>query len=57
MILRKKKIMVIQFTLLLAGVALLFLTYTGNKNSSADKIISKKTKSEISKKLEENVNF
>ncbi len=55
MSLKKKKIILVQLLLFLAGITLIFLTYKNNENYSSNEIIPEKTKSEINKKLDKNV--
>ena len=57
MSLKKKKIILVQLLLFLAGITLIFLTYKNNENYSSNEIIPEKTKSEINKKLDKNVDY
>jgi len=51
MTLRKKKILLIQFILLISAALIIFKTYVNDGEKSSDKIISKKIKQEINKKI------
>ena len=49
MIERKKKLRLIQFTLLLIGLAVIIFTYTGTIKNSKEVIVSKETQEKIKK--------
>ena len=52
MIERKKKIKIIQVTLLLVGMLIIFFTYIKKKNISDEKIISSETQKKIKQQME-----
>ena len=52
MIERKKKIKIIQFTLLLVGMLIIFFTYIKRENISGDKIISSEAQKKIKQQME-----
>ena len=47
MIDRRRKIKIVQYSLLFLGIIILFFTYSGKKDDSTDKILSEETKSKI----------
>ena len=52
MIERKKKIKIIQVTLLLVGMLIIFFTYIKRENISDDKIISSEAQKKIKRQME-----
>ena len=51
MTLRKKKLVIIQISLLILGSFIIFFTYVGKKNISEEKIISEETQKKIEKQI------
>ena len=51
MTLRKKKLLIIQISLLILGSLIIFFTYVGKKNISEEKIISEETQKKIEKQI------
>ena len=50
---RKKKLRLIQITLLIFGLLVIFFTYIKKENNFSEDIISKETKKKIEKQLSE----
>ena len=52
---RKRKIIITQLTLLIAGLIIIFFTYLNFENNTSNKILTDEIKSEIDKKINEDI--
>ncbi len=52
---RKRKIIITQLTLLIAGLIIIFFTYLNFENNTSNKILTDEVKSEIDKKINEDI--
>ena len=55
MVERKKKIKIIQISLLLLGLLIIFFTYIKKDNTSVDRIITSEAQKKIERLIEENI--
>ena len=57
MISRKKKILIIQFCLLISGIIIILFTYLNFNKTTSNKIISEDVKDQINEKITQDTNF